>query len=122
MFITGKLILSNEKLLYMPTGTKILKLRKKFNLSQFELAAKLDISQATLSDIESSKNKKIDFVLIHKICQIFQVSYDYFIENENLNNNKVDENPKISNANLIESILLDINSKLQKIENKLDRK
>jgi transcriptional regulator with XRE-family HTH domain len=130
LYVIGKLILYNEKLLYMPIGTKILILRKKNTLSQLELASQLDISQAALSDIESSKNKKIDFFLIHKICKIFKVPYEYFIEDDKQNNttkvdgkSKYENNPQmINDPKLLERILEDINSKLQDIENKLDRK
>lgn len=45
----------------MDVGTKISVLRKKHRISQPELAFKLDISQTSLSEIESGKTKKLIF-------------------------------------------------------------
>jgi transcriptional regulator with XRE-family HTH domain len=69
----------------MEIGTKIGILRRKNKLSQPDLAFKLDISQTALSEIESGKTKKIDFLLMHKVCEIFDVDFDYFLNKESIN-------------------------------------
>jgi len=64
-------------------GFKIKKLREQKDLSQHLLASELNISQSELSKIENSKTKKIDFLLMYKICAYFQKDFYFFIENEN---------------------------------------
>jgi transcriptional regulator with XRE-family HTH domain len=79
-------------------GFKIKKLRERKNISQEDLAHKLDITQGYLSKIENDM-ARVDFLFMQKICEIFDVSPEYFmdgaiynnIENNNgilLNNNK----------------------------------
>ena len=63
----------------MSIGTKIRKLRIQNKLSQPELASKLNISQTALSEIESGKTKKVDFLLMDKVCNVFVVNFDYFL-------------------------------------------
>ena len=71
----------------MEIGTKIGVLRRKHKISQPELAFKLDISQTALSEIESGKTKKIDFLLMNKVCKIFNVDFDYFLNEHSINFN-----------------------------------
>ncbi len=59
-------------------GTKIKNLRDSKKMSQVELAMKLGIGQTTLGSIESGETKKIDFLLMDKICKEFNVDSDYF--------------------------------------------
>lgn len=66
----------------MSIGTKIRKLRIQNKLSQPELASKLNISQTALSEIESGKTKKVDFLLMDKVCNVFEVNFDYFLEDK----------------------------------------
>ena len=66
----------------MSIGTKIRKLRIQNKLSQPELASKLNISQTALSEIESGKTKKVDFLLMDKVCNVFGVNFDYFLEDK----------------------------------------
>ncbi|WP_281227006.1 helix-turn-helix domain-containing protein [Flavobacterium aquiphilum] len=66
----------------MSIGVKIKRLREKNNWSQPELAYRLGISQTTLCNIESDKCKKIDFLLVVKVCQEFDVTFDYFLKNK----------------------------------------
>ena len=62
----------------MNAGIKIANLRKNKKLSQPELAHRLGISQTALCDIESGKTKKVDFMLMDKVCKEFEVDSDYF--------------------------------------------
>jgi transcriptional regulator with XRE-family HTH domain len=43
------------------------------------LAFRLGISQTTLCNIECGRNKKVDFLLIDKICREFNVGFDCFL-------------------------------------------
>jgi transcriptional regulator with XRE-family HTH domain len=60
----------------MNIGLKIKRLREANSWSQPELAHRLGISQTTLCN---SKYKKIDFLLMVKVCQEFEISFDYFL-------------------------------------------
>lgn len=62
----------------MTIGTKIYNLRNDKRLSQAELEGKLGIATRTLGSIESGETKKIDFLLMDKICKEFAVDADYF--------------------------------------------
>jgi transcriptional regulator with XRE-family HTH domain len=68
----------------MSIGVKIKRLREKNNWSQPELAYRLGISQTTLCNIESDKCKKIDFLLVVKVCQEFDVTFDYFLKKQKI--------------------------------------
>jgi transcriptional regulator with XRE-family HTH domain len=63
----------------MDIGLVIKKLRETNSLSQPELAFRLGISQTTLCNIECGRNKKVDFLLIDKICREFNVGFDCFL-------------------------------------------
>ncbi|MBP4139708.1 helix-turn-helix domain-containing protein [Flavobacterium geliluteum] len=65
----------------MSIGTKIRKLRYQNNkMSQEELAYKVGIAQTSISNIEADKNIP-DFLLMEKICNLFGVNLNYFLEN-----------------------------------------
>ncbi len=68
----------------MTIGTKIKNLRDKKRMSQGELAVILGIAPRTLGSIESGETKKIDFLLMDKICKEFDVDSDYFKETTKL--------------------------------------
>ena len=59
-------------------GTRIRQLREEFQLSQLELAKKLDINNSVLSRIESGKRDVEDFLLV-KFADFFGVSTDYLL-------------------------------------------
>ena len=67
----------------MTIGTKIRNLRSK--MSQETLAEKLGIAPRTLGGIESGETKKIDFLLMDKICKAFDVGFEYFIDEGQIN-------------------------------------
>ena len=100
----------------MEIGTKIRSLRGK--MSQETLAGKLGIATRTLGSIESGETKKIDFLLMDKICKIFDVDSDYFKEDAQINRVKENiggvvgnNNGTINNCpdNIIEQIRLILN-------------
>jgi len=70
----------------MGVGIKIKRLREERKISQPELAELLGISQSTLSNIESEASKKIDFLLMDKVCKVFDKDFEYFVEEKTINN------------------------------------
>ncbi|MDQ0594460.1 transcriptional regulator with XRE-family HTH domain [Chryseobacterium ginsenosidimutans] len=70
----------------MNIGTKIKNLREDKHLSQSELAFELGVSQGTLHNIESGNSKKVDFLLMDKVCQFFDKDFEYFLETKIVNN------------------------------------
>lgn len=86
----GKLIILTGKPISMGVGIKIKRLREERKLSQPELAELLEISQSTLSNIETESYQKIDFHLMDKVCKIFDKDFEYFVEEKTVNN--VEEN------------------------------
>lgn len=108
----------------MTIGTKISKLRDIHKLTQPELAFKLNISQTSLSEIESGKTKKIDFLLMDKVCKAFEVDFDYFLEDKTTNKVKKAENCNIGcengtiNNNVPEGILENMLKRIEALENK----
>lgn len=70
----------------MNIGTKIKNLREEKHLSQSELAFELGVSQGTLHNIESGNSKKVDFLLMDKVCQFFDKDFEYFLETKVVNN------------------------------------
>ena len=108
MLPIGKPIISIEKLIRMNIGIKIRRLREQEKLSQFELAERLGIAQATLSSIESGETKKVDFELMDKICKEFDVDFEYFTS-EIINNV---EKAEYSNIGYNNGIINNISEKL----------
>ena len=66
----------------MEIGIKIRKLREGKKMSQTELAYALGISQSKLCNIESNDDKSIDFILMYKICQFFEVGFEHFLPHD----------------------------------------
>lgn len=76
----------------MSIGFKIKKLREQKRWSQEMLSEHLCIGQTTLSNIENDCTDKVDFLLMDKICKLFEVDFKYFTEEKveiNLKNNKI---------------------------------
>ncbi|MBD3905069.1 helix-turn-helix domain-containing protein [Chryseobacterium sp. Ch-15] len=76
----------------MNTGTKIKSLREEMHFSQAQLALELGVSQATLHNIESGHSKKVDFLLMNKICQFFEKDFNYFLDGDMINNVRTTQN------------------------------
>ena len=76
----------------MSIGFKIRKLREDKKLSQPYLAEILGISQGDLSKIENDQIKKIDFLLMDKVCKEFDVDFRYFTESSQISTNNVEKN------------------------------
>ena len=87
------------------------------------MAHRLGISQTALCDIESGKTKKIDFMLMDKVCKEFEVDFNYFKDDKQVNSVKKNvggvvgnNNDTINNCpeNIIEQIKLLIEDNKQK--------
>jgi transcriptional regulator with XRE-family HTH domain len=89
-------------------------LREAQPLSQEAMAMQLGISQGTLCKIESGFVEKVDFALIKKICDLFNIDWQYFLEDTFSQTNKNNKNSAISIFgnpivnNFPENILLEI--------------
>ena len=70
----------------MSVGTKIRRLRLQNKWSQEELAHKLNVAQTSVSNFESNKTIP-DFLVMQKVCKVFEVGFEYFIEENSTNNN-----------------------------------
>ena len=64
------------------TGFRIKKIRELKNITQDDLAVKLDVSQSTLSKIENGKIQKIDYRFLRRICKVFEIEIDDLISEE----------------------------------------
>lgn len=113
----------------MSIGTKIRRLRLQQKMSQEELALKINIAQTTVSNIESNKTIP-DFLVIQKICEIFEVNFDYFVTKDkekyifkrNENNNIVVGKIEILNNNMPEGILENMLKRIELLEKKISSK
>ena len=65
----------------MSIGTKIRKLRLQNRWSQEELAHKLNMAQTSVSNFEANKTIP-DFVVMQKVCEVFEIGLDYFTGND----------------------------------------
>ena len=74
-------------------GIKIRQLRENHSMTQKDLSERLEVSQPTLHNIESGITQKVDFLLLDKVCRIFEKDLEYFLENNSIvNNNNVQKN------------------------------
>ena len=91
--------------------------------SQEELAHKLNVAQTSVSNFESSKTIP-DFLVMQKVCEVFEVGFEYFVENENekyifkknQNNNIVVGKIEVLNNNMPEGILENMLKRLELLE------
>ena len=91
--------------------------------SQEELAHKLNVAQTSVSNFESNKTIP-DFLVMQKVCEVFEVGFEYFVENENekyvfkknQNNNIVVGKIEVLNNNMPEGILENMLKRLELLE------
>jgi transcriptional regulator with XRE-family HTH domain len=60
-------------------GSRLADERVKRGLRQVDVAAAVDTSQTTWSNIEDGKRRILDGVLIGRFCSIYKVSADYIL-------------------------------------------
>jgi transcriptional regulator with XRE-family HTH domain len=107
----------------MSVGTKIRRLRLQNKWSQEELAHKLNVAQTSVSNFESNKTIP-DFLVMQKVCEVFEVGFEYYVENENekyvfkknQNNNIVVGKIEVLNNNMPEGILENMLKRLELLE------
>ena len=107
----------------MSVGTKIRKLRLLHKMSQEDLAHKLNIAQTSVSNFEANKSIP-DFLVMQKVCEVFEVDFDYFVEKKNVNKVKNAEYSNIGCTNgtinaFPEGILENMLKRIEQLENKL---
>lgn len=73
----------------MEYGARLAYLRNERNLSQSELAKKLDVSQSTVGMWESNK-RKIPGDKLVEVAEFFNTSVDYILGHKSPDNNDVD--------------------------------
>lgn len=111
----------------MSIGTKIRKLRLQNKWSQEELAHKLNVAQTSVSNFEANKTIP-DFVVMQKVCEVFEVGFEYFVEdNQTINNVDKAENCNIGCSTGIinampEGILENMLKRIEVIEKLLNQK
>lgn len=59
-----------------PFGEKLRELRRKNGITMKEMAAKLQVSSAYLSALEHGRRGRPTPVLVHQICQYFNIIWD----------------------------------------------
>lgn len=77
----------------MNISLNLLNIRNKYNLSQNDLAKKLNVSRQTIYNWEHDKSLP-DIFNIVKICDIFQISIDKFL-NGDINDKEMDNKNEI---------------------------
>ena len=107
----------------MSIGTKIRKLRLQNKWSQEELAHKINVAQTSISNFEANKTIP-DFVVMQKVCEVFEVGFEYFVEKNNEkyifknneNNNIVVGKIEVLNNNMPEGIIENMLKRIEAIE------
>lgn len=113
----------------MSIGTKIRKLRLQHKMSQEELAYKLNVAQTSVSNFESNKTIP-DFLVMQKMCEIFEVGLEYFVEKDkekyvfkkNQNNNIVVGKIEVMNNTTPEGVLENMLKRIEVLEIKIGKK
>lgn len=116
-------------------GFKIKKLREQKEMSQEDLAFRLDVSQSYLSKIENGSIEKLDFIFMQKIADFFKVEPQYFLEGDTIVNNNIETSnnsaigniPTVNNTlneNLLQNVLTNQEqiNRLMEMQNKLIQK
>ncbi len=105
----------------MEIGAKINNLLKEHNITQEILANKIGVSQTTIHEIISGKTKKVDFLLMQKVCEVFSVGFEYFLEDNPIYNVKknvgaVGNNATVNNYNASEGIIENMLKRIELLE------
>lgn len=111
----------------MNIGYKISNLMNNQNITQENLADYLGVSQTKIHYIISGKTQKIDFQFMLKVCHIFDVDIDYFVDEQPIRIKKYKSNFAVRNPNIIriedaEVILENMLQRIEFIEKRLDLK
>lgn len=74
-------------------GSRLKKLREKYNLTQKQLGEKINVSEQAIANYESNRRDPDDFLKI-KIANFFGVTVDYLLGNETFNLNSDSDKDK----------------------------
>ncbi len=101
----------------MDIGAKIRQLRLKNKMSQEQLACQLAITQKSVSNIEAGETIP-DFLLMDKVCKIFNVGFEYFLSEVKQTNNVNHNNGTIaySVGNINNTWTEDILKRIEQLE------
>ena len=77
-------------------GNKIKSLREFDNMSQEDLAQKVDLSRVAISQIEQG-NRSVDFLELAQIAKFFKLKTDYFLIEDQLPDVELTNNQKLMN-------------------------
>jgi transcriptional regulator with XRE-family HTH domain len=112
----------------MSIGAKISKLMKEKKISQQELAYKIDENQSKIHEIISGKTKKVDVMFLDKVCKVFDVGFDYFLNDDKTTNNIIEPTncniglkKVVVNNNFPEGIIENMLKRIEILEEKLDK-
>ncbi|WP_051349299.1 helix-turn-helix domain-containing protein [Chryseobacterium gregarium] len=81
-------------------GFKIKKLREQKEMSQEDLAFRLDVSQSYLSKIENGNIEKLDFIFMQRVAEFFKVEPQYFLEGDTIFNVETSNNSAVGNIHV----------------------
>ena len=121
-----------KNLIIMSIGNNIKVLRLKNNLSQELLAEKLNISQATLSNIESNKSVP-DVILLQQICDFLDTNINELMQKDKISINNNNQSGGVGYAeivnqlsdnliNLYERIISDKNLEIEELKLRIKNK
>ena len=122
VLVIDKLIILTKIMVSMSIGTRIKKIRESKGLSQEELAHKSDVSQSTISSIESSKSMP-SALNLYKITKVLEVDLEEILSKSGeMNNsdfkdsamavyNQINPTFNISDSELLKN-LLQLNSEI----------
>jgi len=77
---TKKTYTGEEEQFLKNVGFKVQFLRKKRNMSQYELAEKADLSYTTISHLESTSPYVVSVVALYRISKALEVSPDLLLK------------------------------------------
>ena len=80
MPISKKTYSEDEKQFLKNIGFKVQFFRRKAGLSQYELAEKADLSEATISHLESTTVYGISVIAVYRIAQALKVGPDQLLK------------------------------------------
>lgn len=69
-------------LLVTPIQLTLKELRERAGLTQTQLANRVGVRQATISDLETGKSARIDFALLDRLCDVLGTTPNELLERE----------------------------------------
>lgn len=93
----------------MTIGERLLKYRKVNNLSQEEVAEKLDVTRQTISKWETDQSTP-DFDKIVPLCELFNITADELLTgNKKENSKEIDQEVHEKSSNITKALVISVN-------------